>query len=108
MNNQLLSYFLDVILVGNISYIFKYYEKDDEFQKTNFRNAEQIMIENYTNKDIRTKDDIKNYLNFCKSICIKENIEIIWYKPSVWVNYKRSIPYTKLISEYCNAFFSYE
>jgi len=108
MNNELLTYYLDVILVGSIARMFKYYEKDDEFGKSYFRNCEQIMIENYANKDIRSREDIKQYMNFCKNICSRENIEIIWYKPAEWVDYCRSIPYMKLIGEYCNSFFVYE
>jgi hypothetical protein len=108
MNNELLTYYLDVILVGNIACMFKYYEKDDECSKNYFRNCEQIMIENYANKNIISKEDIKQYMNFCKEVCSKENIEIIWYKPADWADYYRSIPYMKLIREYCNAFFTYE
>ena len=106
--NELTIYYLDVILVGSIARMFKYYEKDDEFSKSYFRNCEQIMIENYANKDIRSREDIKQYMNFCKNICSRENIEIIWYRPHDWVNYNRSIPYMKLIGEYCNGFFVYE
>jgi hypothetical protein len=103
----LTTYYLEVIICGNIENLLKYYDKNDHLPNSS-RNSEQIMIENYTNKHIHTSEDIKNYMNFCKSICIKENIEIIWYRPYDWVDYNRSIPFTKLVSEYCNAFFVYE
>lgn len=39
--------------------------------------------------------------------CIESNIEIIWYRPYDCISFPRTIPYTNLISEYCNAPFIY-
>ena len=105
--NRLLSYYLDVILCGNIENMFTYFKNPAYNRKSYFRNTEQILLENYANADIHTREDVKLYMNFCKDICISEIVEIIWYRPDDWCVYYRTIPFTKLISEYCSAHFVY-
>ena len=73
---------------------------------------EHILIDNYCQKPIRTKDDIKAHINFAKQNCIDNNIEILWYRPNECNNIifpsPSSNPFKRLIAEYCNSYLIYE
>lgn len=98
-------YFLDIIVCGKIENMLLFFcgvkQKGDT-------NPERFWLDNYAKEPIHTKEDVKRHLNFANKICKENNIEIIWYRPYDCISFPRTIPYTKVISEYCNAYFVFE
>jgi len=91
-------YYLDVIMCGTINDMLMCFNE----QKESNDNAitELFFLRNYCKEYIKTKKDIKKYINFAYKICIDNDIEIIWYKQFLYNNKYQS--YIKLISEYSN------
>jgi hypothetical protein len=91
-------YFLDIIVSGKINDMCNFFKLqpigDDRYY-------EKFFIENYTNKINLTKEEIKNVLNFSLNICISNNIEFIWYRPSWKLTHSITYPDMRVIKEYC-------
>ena len=92
-------WFLDIIMVGPICEMIKAFSYiqlpgDDSF-------PEQIIMDNLYGGTFNKKDDMHSILNFCLPICKEKGLEIIWYRPLPWKNSVRSIPYMKIVNEYC-------
>jgi hypothetical protein len=96
-------FYLDIQVSGYLPEMVKMFNKlkslDDK------RPSEIYIIEEYTKKTNLSNADIKLYLNYCLDRCINNNIEMIWFHPNEGVNYQRTVPYMKVINEYCKAFF---
>lgn len=92
-------YYLDLIMCGTINDMLMCFNE----QKESNDNAipELFFLRNYCknsiNKNEYTKEEIKKYFNFAHTICIDNNIEILWYK-MIFINKRQ--PYRKLVSEY--------
>ena len=91
-------YYLDVIMCGNINNILLCFNEQKKSDDNTI--PELFFIKNYCKEYIKTKKDIKKYINFAYKICIDNDIEIIWYKQFLYNNKYQS--YIKLISEYSN------
>ena len=100
------NFYLDVIMCGSTEQLLVVFSRLQEPNKV-YKNPELYFLENYAKRVIETQEDVKKYLNFAKDKCIESNIEIIWYRPYDCISFPRTIPYTNLISEYCNAPFIY-
>ena len=92
-------WFLDIIMVGPINKMIKAFSHlqvpgDDSC-------PEQIIIDNLYDGTCNEKGDKRSILNFCLPICKEKGLEIIWYRPPKWKNRIRSIPYMKVVNEYC-------
>jgi hypothetical protein len=92
-------WFLDIIMVGPTCEMIKAFShlqlpSDDRF-------PEQIIMDNLYGGTCNEKDDKRSILNFCLPICKEKGLEIIWYRPLPWKNNVRSIPYMKIVNEYC-------
>lgn len=90
-------YFLDIIISGRIDNMCKFcalqFNSDDRY-------PEKFLIENYSNKNNLTRNEIREILNFSLDICIANNIEFIWYRPSGWLSTKM-----RVIKDYCTSDF---
>jgi hypothetical protein len=98
------NYYLDIVVCGKLEdmlLFFNGYKEPDDYR------VEMFWLDQYANKRLTTKEEIKEWLTFAKQTCIEHDIEIIWYRPSD-IPFPRTIPYTKVLAEYCNAFFVYE
>ena len=91
-------YFLDIIVSGKTDDMENFftikYADDNRF-------IEKFVLESYINKTNLTKVDIRNHIHFSKDLCLKHNIDFIWYRNSSWKNAIRTIPDMKVINEYC-------
>lgn len=92
-------WFLDIIMMGPTSEMLKAFS-GLEMPGDN-RSPEQIILENLYAGTFSGKDKIQSILNFCLPICKEKGIEVIWYRPPIWKNPIRSIPYMKIVNEYC-------
>jgi len=92
------AYIFDIIVSGSINELLKFYKVK---QLTDKRFPEQFLLETYLNKDNISLEDIKHNFYFSLDICREKNIEFIWYRNEGWINDFRSIPFMKVIQEYC-------
>lgn len=94
-----LIYYSDLIMCGTIHDMLISFNKQKEFNDNAI--PEIFFLKNYSkssiNKNEYTKEEIKKYFNFVHTICIDNNIEILWYK-TIFINKRQ--PYRKLVSEY--------
>ena len=95
MHSNPFLFYLDVIVCGSIQNILLFFNIKED---VHYINGELTFLYNYTNLRIRSYDHMKVYLNFAKSICIKEDIEILWYRDS----------FVKLISDYSKRDYVYD
>ena len=102
-----MNYYLDIVICGTCEQLLAMFSKLQQPTK-HYKNPELYFLQNYTECEIQSQADIKQYLHFAKKKCIEANIEIMWYRPYDCVPFPRSIPYTKVLAEYCNAFFIYD
>ena len=92
-------WFLDIIMIGPTSEMIKAFShlqlpNDD-------RCPEHIIMDNLYDRTCNEKEEKRSILNFCLPICKEKGLEIIWYRPLPWKNSVRSIPYMKIVNEYC-------
>jgi len=92
------SYFLDILVIGPINNMLKFYGKLQD--PTDTRCPEVFLLETYYNKKNLSREDIKSEINFCLDRC--KNIEFIWFRNRLWADRpSRTIPMMRVISEYC-------
>lgn len=96
-------YFLDLITCGKNHNMNRFYQLQNIYDSNP---PEHFLIKNYINKTIDiTKDDIRKNFNFSLDICKQYDIEFIWIRSDAWKNNIRTIPYMKVINEYCKDYF---
>jgi hypothetical protein len=91
-------YFVQIMEYGSTNDMCRFYVLQDI---NDGRYPEGFLTEQYLNKINLTRDDIKSIFNFSLDACIENNIEFIWYRPSHWKTSLRTIPYMRVIKEYC-------
>jgi len=96
-------YILDIIVCGNINELSLFYKLQTDLNDKRY--IENFLLETYYDKSGITKEDIKSKINFSLDICKANNIEFYWYRNNNWKNSRVSIPYMKVINEYCNESF---
>lgn len=94
-------YFLDIIVFGRTDEMCKLYGLQVINDKRFF---EKFLIENYSGKQGLNKEDLKCYFNFSLDICKKHNIEFIWFRSLIFKTDDTTIPYMRVINEYCKHF----
>ena len=87
-------YFVQFVECGTIENMCNFYKLQPIDDK---RSPEVFLIEEYSNKKELTRDDVQTMFHFSLDICIKNNIEFIWYRPT-WGPHD---PYVKVITSYC-------
>jgi hypothetical protein len=93
-----ITYFIDIIVFGKISEMCSFYK----LQEINDKQCPEIfLIKNYLGKVNSRKEDLKNIFNFSLTKCIENNIEFIWSRSNKWKTPSRTIPYMRVIKEYC-------
>ena len=98
-------YYFDHIVCGSVENMLLFYTLKGTVPL--LPTPEISLLQNYAGEKIVSKEEVKKHLNISKAICLKEGIEIIWYRPKDYP-FPRTIPFSKLISEYCVAFFSFD
>jgi len=99
-------YFLDILTIGPIDEILRFYNTLQESSDTRF--PEKYLMETYIGSGDLTKEDIKSHFNICLNICRRDGIEFIWVRPPWWAIGCRTIPMMKVIGEYCKESDVYE
>ena len=93
------TYILDIFMIGPINQMTKAYKTLQDKEENRF--PEGAILENMFDKSHQTKEEIREQINFALTRCQEHGLEITWYRPPQWKNPLRSIPYMKVISEYC-------
>jgi hypothetical protein len=92
------TFFIDIIIFGKIDEMCRFYKLQEINDK---QQPETFLIENYSGKTKLTKDDLKKIFNFSLTKCIDNNIEFVWFRPNTWANPFRTIPFMRVINEFC-------
>ena len=94
------TYIMDVFLVGPIEQILKAYSSPLQ-APGDLRCPEGIILESIFGKPNQSKEEIKEKVNFALTRCQENGLEIVWHRPPRWKNAIRSIPFMKIVNEYC-------
>ena len=100
LKQEICVYFLDVIILGPIDKMLKFFGKTVAADDS--RPIEVFLSEEYYGKNNLTKEDVKSEIHFCLKDCKENGIEFIWYRSKYWGIPGRTIPMMRIIGEMLN------
>jgi hypothetical protein len=92
-------YVLNIMVCGKLNDMYKFFNNKQYLN--DYRSNEDFLLENYSKKTNLSKPDVSQICHFSLPVCIENNIEFIWIRSENWRNSFRTIPFMKVIQEYC-------